>query len=68
MLQIDALGEVYQAVAGRAEVYLDGGVRSGLDILKALARGARAVFCGRPALWGLVHDVSETVISKPVLK
>ena len=68
MLQIDALGEVYQAVAGRAEVYLDGGVRSGLDILKALARGARAVFCGRPSLWGLVHDVSETVISKPVLK
>ena len=54
VLQIDALSEVSQAVAGRAEVYLDGGVR------RALSRGATAVFCGRPALWGLVHDVSET--------
>ena len=64
MLQIDALGEVCQAVGGRAEVYLDGGVRSGLDILKALSRGARAVFCGRPALWGLVHNVSDGHIDR----
>ncbi|XP_076464465.1 2-Hydroxyacid oxidase 1-like [Babylonia areolata] len=53
---MDALGEVCEAVKGQAEVYLDGGVRSGLDVLKALARGARAVFCGRPTLWGLAHD------------
>lgn len=56
--KIDALDEVSQAVNRRVEVYLDGGVRSGLDVLKALARGAHAVFCGRPALWGLVHNVS----------
>ena len=35
------------------EVYLDGGVRQGTDVLKALALGARAVFVGRPVLWGL---------------
>jgi isopentenyl diphosphate isomerase/L-lactate dehydrogenase-like FMN-dependent dehydrogenase len=50
---IDALSEVVEAVAGRAEVYLDGGVRRGTDALKALALGARAVFVGRPVLWGL---------------
>ncbi|XP_070181239.1 2-Hydroxyacid oxidase 1-like isoform X2 [Littorina saxatilis] len=53
---IDALTEVCQAVGDKTEVYLDGGVRSGLDILKALSRGARAVYCGRPALWGLAKD------------
>jgi 4-hydroxymandelate oxidase len=50
---LDALPEVAEAVAGRAEVYLDGGVRRGTDVAKALALGARAVFIGRPALWGL---------------
>lgn len=50
---IEALPEVVQAVAGRAEVYLDGGVTRGTDVLKALALGARAVFLGRPVLWGL---------------
>jgi len=40
-------------VAGRAEVILDGGVRRGIDVLKALALGARAVLIGRPAAWGL---------------
>jgi isopentenyl diphosphate isomerase/L-lactate dehydrogenase-like FMN-dependent dehydrogenase len=50
---IDVLPEVVEAVAGRAEVYLDGGVRRGTDALKALALGARAVFVGRPVLWGL---------------
>lgn len=39
------------------EVYLDGGVRKGTDILKALALGARAVFIGRPAIWGLAYKV-----------
>jgi 4-hydroxymandelate oxidase len=50
---IDALPEIVDAVAGRAEVYVDGGVRRGTDVVKALARGARAVLIGRPVLWGL---------------
>ncbi|MGI8789790.1 MAG: alpha-hydroxy acid oxidase [Actinomycetota bacterium] len=50
---IDVLEEVVTAVEGRAEVYLDGGVRRGVDVLTALALGARAVFVGRPYLWGL---------------
>ncbi|HEY7975409.1 MAG TPA: alpha-hydroxy acid oxidase, partial [Ktedonobacterales bacterium] len=56
MATIDALPEVAAAVAGRCEVYLDGGVRRGTDALKALALGARAVFVGRPILWGLAAD------------
>lgn len=56
---IDALPEVLEAVKGRGvEVYIDGGVRKGTDVLKALALGAKAVFLGRPILWGLAHDVS----------
>ena len=50
---IEALPEVVEAVAGHCEVYMDGGVRRGTDVLKALALGARAVFVGRPVLWGL---------------
>jgi isopentenyl diphosphate isomerase/L-lactate dehydrogenase-like FMN-dependent dehydrogenase len=50
---LDALPEVAEAVAGRAEVYLDGGIRRGTDVAMALALGAHAVFIGRPALWGL---------------
>ncbi|XP_054767086.2 uncharacterized protein LOC129274274 [Lytechinus pictus] len=51
---IDALPEVVEAVRGRGvEVYMDGGVRTGTDVFKALGRGARAVFVGRPILWGL---------------
>ncbi len=53
---IEALPEVARAVAGHCEVYLDGGIRRGTDVLKALALGARAVFIGRPALWGLAVD------------
>lgn len=49
----DALREVVEAVDGRAEVYVDGGIRSGTDVLRALALGARAVLVGRPCLWGL---------------
>jgi len=48
-----ALAEVVSAVEGRAEVYVDGGVRRGHHVLKALALGARGVFVGRPVLWGL---------------
>ncbi|XP_071808818.1 2-Hydroxyacid oxidase 1-like isoform X1 [Asterias amurensis] len=54
---IDSLSEVVEAVKGsNVEVYLDGGVRKGTDVLKALAMGARAVFIGRPALWGLAYN------------
>jgi 4-hydroxymandelate oxidase len=52
----DVLGDVVDAVAGRAEVYVDGGLRSGADVVKALALGARAVMLGRPVLWGLAVD------------
>ncbi|MGH2753666.1 MAG: alpha-hydroxy acid oxidase [Actinomycetota bacterium] len=50
---IDVLEEVVDAVAGRAEVYLDGGVRRGVDAVVALALGARGVFIGRPYLYAL---------------
>ena len=50
---IEALPEVVAAVGGDVEVLVDGGVRSGVDVLKALALGARAVLIGRPVLWGL---------------
>jgi len=53
---IEALPEVVEAVAGRCEVYCDGGIRRGTDVLKALALGARAVLVGRPILWGLAVD------------
>lgn len=48
-----ALPEVAEAVAGRAEVYVDGGIRRGRHVLMALALGARAVFSGRPVVWSL---------------
>jgi 4-hydroxymandelate oxidase len=51
---IEVLPRIVEAVAGRGEVLLDGGVRRGTDIVKALALGARAVLVGRPVLWGLV--------------
>lgn len=59
--QIDALPEVIAAVKGKIEVYVDGGVRSGNDVLKALALGAKCVFIGRPILWGLACQVREAM-------
>jgi isopentenyl diphosphate isomerase/L-lactate dehydrogenase-like FMN-dependent dehydrogenase len=53
---LDALPEVVEATGGRAEVLLDGGVRRGTDVVKALALGARAVLVGRPVLWGLAVE------------
>jgi 4-hydroxymandelate oxidase len=53
---MDVLPEVVEAVSGRTEVLVDGGVRRGTDVLKALALGARAVLVGRPYLWGLAVD------------
>ena len=56
-----ALPRVVDAVAGRAEVFMDGGVRRGTDVVKALALGARAVLVGRPCLWGLAAAGEEGV-------
>jgi isopentenyl diphosphate isomerase/L-lactate dehydrogenase-like FMN-dependent dehydrogenase len=53
---LDALPEVVEAAGDRAEVLLDGGVRRGTDVVKALALGARAVLVGRAALYGLAVD------------
>lgn len=50
---IQALPGVVSAVGNRAEVYVDGGIRRGTDVIKALALGARAALIGRPVLWGL---------------
>jgi isopentenyl diphosphate isomerase/L-lactate dehydrogenase-like FMN-dependent dehydrogenase len=58
---LDALEEVAAAVDGRAEVLLDGGVRRGTDVLKALALGARAVMVGRATVWGLAAAGEEGV-------
>ena len=56
-----ALPWVVDAVDGQGEVYVDGGVRSGIDVAKALALGARAVLVGRPILWGLATGGEEGV-------
>nr|XP_033791389.1 hydroxyacid oxidase 1 isoform X1 [Geotrypetes seraphini] len=58
---IDVLDEVVEAVEGKVEVFLDGGVRKGTDVLKALALGAKAVFVGRPIIWGLAYQGEEGV-------
>lgn len=59
----DALASVTDAVGSDAEVYVDGGVRRGTDVLKAVALGARAVMIGRPAVWGLATSGAEGVQS-----
>jgi isopentenyl diphosphate isomerase/L-lactate dehydrogenase-like FMN-dependent dehydrogenase len=58
---LDALPEVVDAVGGRAEVFADGGVRRGSDVVKALALGARAVLAGRAPLWGLAVGGADGV-------
>ena len=50
---LDALPGIVQAVGGKTEILLDGGIRRGIDVLKALALGAHAVLIGRAAAWGL---------------
>lgn len=62
---IEVLPEIMAAVGNRVEVLLDGGIRRGTDILKALALGAKAVLLGRPFLWGLAvngeHGVRQVL-------
>lgn len=56
------LPEIVQACRGsKVEVYFDGGIRTGTDVFKALAIGARAVFIGRPILYGLAYQASVIV-------
>jgi len=55
------IAEIAAAVGSKAEVYVDGGIRRGTDIVKALALGARAVLIGRPVIWGLAVDGPEGV-------
>jgi isopentenyl diphosphate isomerase/L-lactate dehydrogenase-like FMN-dependent dehydrogenase len=60
---IEVLPEAVRAVDGKAEVYLDGGIRRGTDIFKALALGARSVLIGRPLFWGLAVDGESGVLA-----
>jgi 4-hydroxymandelate oxidase len=57
----DALDEIVDAVDGSAEIYVDGGIRRGTDVVKALALGARAVLVARPVVWGLALDGADGV-------
>jgi isopentenyl diphosphate isomerase/L-lactate dehydrogenase-like FMN-dependent dehydrogenase len=58
---LEALPEVVEAVGDRAEVYVDGGIRRGTDVVMALALGARAVLVGRPAMYGLAFGGAKGV-------
>ncbi|XP_077990190.1 2-Hydroxyacid oxidase 1-like [Glandiceps talaboti] len=58
---IEVLPEIVQAVGDKVEIYVDGGVRMGTDVLKALALGAKAVFIGRPVIYGLAYKGEDGV-------
>jgi 4-hydroxymandelate oxidase len=58
---LDVLPEVVEAVAGRIPVLMDGGVRRGTDVVKAIALGAAAVMVGRPVVWGLAAEGEDGV-------
>jgi isopentenyl diphosphate isomerase/L-lactate dehydrogenase-like FMN-dependent dehydrogenase len=59
---IEVLSEAVEAAKGKMEIYLDGGIRRGADVVKAIALGAKAVFIGRPLFWGLAVDGENGVI------
>jgi isopentenyl diphosphate isomerase/L-lactate dehydrogenase-like FMN-dependent dehydrogenase len=58
---LQALPEVLEAVNGRIEVLMDGGIRRGVDVVTALALGAKAVLTGRAVLWGLAVSGEQGV-------
>jgi 4-hydroxymandelate oxidase len=67
----DVLPEIAERVGDRVDVLVDGGIRRGADVFKALALGAKAVMVGRPVLWGLaaageagVHRVLELLLAE----
>lgn len=64
---IDALPECVKAAAGKIDVHIDGGIRHGSDIFKALALGAKCVWIGRPVIWGLAVCGDLTCSRKVVL-
>jgi isopentenyl diphosphate isomerase/L-lactate dehydrogenase-like FMN-dependent dehydrogenase len=59
---VEVLPEAAAAARGKLEIYLDGGIRRGADVVKAIALGARAVFIGRPLFWGLAVDGESGVV------
>lgn len=59
---IEVLPEVAEAMDGRGELLMDGGIRRGTDVVKALALGAKAVLVGRPVIWALATGGSESVV------
>ena len=59
---VEVLSEAVAAAGGKLEIYLDGGIRRGADVVKAIALGAKAVFIGRPLFWGLAVDGEKGVI------
>ena len=59
---IEVLGEAVAAAKGKLDVYVDGGIRRGADVVKAIALGAKAVFVGRPLFWGLAVDGEKGVV------
>lgn len=61
---IDALPECVKAARGKIRVHIDGGIRNGTDIFKALALGAECVWIGRPVLWGLAVSDSNGFLSR----
>jgi (S)-2-hydroxy-acid oxidase len=58
---VDALPECVAAASGRIRIHVDGGIRSGTDIFKAIALGAEHVWVGRPSIWGLAYDGEKGV-------
>jgi 4-hydroxymandelate oxidase len=58
---IEVLSEIVDTIAGKIDVLIDGGIRRGTDVLKAIAVGAKAVLIGRPILWGLAVNGEQGV-------
>ena len=59
---VEVLSEAVAAAKGKMEVFLDGGIRRGADVVKAIALGAKAVFIGRPLFWGLAVGGEQGVV------